>query len=146
MSKIRNFNSLKGSNIPKPPSKADVEAMIKKRKKEEKELVEKMNIPPRDENKYPMPDKKDIAEAGSFIYTLGCLAQSYDENLKALVWQFYVDLKECVKRDSTQNELFSMIKTLTDLKEYLAASKNPLFAEPEKKPEGEKVNENTQSV
>ena len=124
MSKRKNFTTFE-----KGPTKADMEALAKKREKEERELIEKMNIPPRDESKYPMPDKKDIAEAGSFVYTLGCLAQSYDENLKAIVWQFYVDLKNCVRRDSTQDELFSMIKTLTELKEYLATSKNPLFAD-----------------
>lgn len=129
MSKIRNFNSLKGSNIPKPPSKADVEAMIKKRKQEEKELVEKMNIPPRDEEKYPMPDKESVTKAASFIYTLGALAESYDGNLKALTWEFYVDLMECMKRGSGQEELFSLIGTLTHLKEYLATCNNPLFAE-----------------
>ena len=59
MSKRKNFTA-----FTKGPSKADIEALQKKREQEEKELVEKMNIPPRDENKYPMPDKKDIAEAG----------------------------------------------------------------------------------
>lgn len=131
MSKIRSFNSLKGSGIPKPPSKADVEAIVKKRKQEEKELVEKMNIPPRDEEKYPMPDETDVKNAGAFIYTMGVLAESYDKNLQALVWSYYVDLMKCLRANSGQEELFSMIGTLTRLKEYLATCGNPLFAKPD---------------
>ena len=67
MSRIRN-NLLGGSNIPKAPSKRDVEAMIKKRKEDEKELIEKMNIPPRDVEKYPMPDETDMKNSAAFIY------------------------------------------------------------------------------
>lgn len=123
-------STLNGSSIPKAPSKREIQALVEKRKKEEKELLEKLNIPPRDEEKYPMPEQKDIAEAGAFVYTLGCLSESYDGNLKSLVWRLYVDLKDCLKSDSTQEELFRMIRTLTDLKEYIAKSNNPLFAAP----------------
>lgn len=118
-----------GNIFQKAPSKKDVEAIIKKRKEEEKELIEKMNIPPRDEDKYPMPDENDLKNAGAFIYTLGVLAESYDENLKALVWTYYVNLMNCLRKDSGQEQLFEMIKTLTYLKEYLANSKNPLFTD-----------------
>lgn len=132
MSRIKN-NLLNGSNIPKAPSRADVEAMVKKRKEDERKLIEQMHIPPRDEEKYPMPPEADVKNAGAFIYTMGVLAESYDKNLQALVWSFYVDLMNCLKRDSGQEQLFSMIGSLTHLKRYLATSKNPLFAEPEKK-------------
>ena len=133
MSRVKN-KLLNGSNIPKAPSRADVEAMVKKRKEDEQKLIEQMHIPPRDEEKYPMPPEDAVKKAGVFIYTMGVLAESYDKNLQALIWSFYVGLMECLKRDSTQDELFKMIHSLTDLKQYLAESKNPLFAEPEKKP------------
>ena len=103
-----------GNIFQKAPSKKDVEAIIKKRKEEEK---------------YPMPDENDLKNAGAFIYTLGVLAESYDENLKALVWTYYVNLMNCLRKDSGQEQLFEMIKTLTYLKEYLANSKNPLFTD-----------------
>lgn len=129
MSRIKSNNFLAGSNIPKMPSKRDIEAMVQKRKKEEQELIEKMNIPPRDEEKYPMPDEKDVKNAGALIYTLGVLAESYDKNLQALVWQYYVDLMNSLRADSTQKELFGLIGSLTNLKKYLAESKNPLFTD-----------------
>lgn len=132
MSRVKN-KLLNGSNIPKAPSRADVEAMVKKRKEDEQKLIEQMHIPPRDEEKYPMPPEQDVKNAGAFIYTMGVLAESYDKNLQALVWSFYVDLMNCLKRDSSQEQLFEMIRSLTNLKQYLAESKNPLFAEPERK-------------
>ena len=128
MSRIRN-NLLGGSNIPKAPSKRDVEAMIKKRKEDEKELIEKMNIPPRDVEKYPMPDETDMKNSAAFIYTLNVLAESYDENLKALMWKYNSELMKYMRANSTQEDLLNMMTTLTDLKEYIAKSKNPLFTD-----------------
>ena len=118
-----------GSFFRKPPSSREVEAVAVKRREEERKLVEKMNIPPRDEVKYPMPNEKDLKNAGAFIYTLVLLAESYDGNLKALIWDFYVDFMNCMRKDSTQEQLHSLIGSLTILKEYLAASKNPLFTD-----------------
>lgn len=115
--------------LQKAPSKRDIEAIEKKRREEERELVEKMNIPPRDEEKYPMPNEKDLKNAGAFIYTLGLLAESYDENLKALIWSYYVDFMNCMRKDSSQEQLYSLIGSLTYLKEYLAKGKNPLFTD-----------------
>lgn len=111
-------------------SKKDLEAIQKQRDKEEKELIEKMNIPPRDENKYPMPDEKEVKEAGAFLYTANSVASSYDENLQALLWKFNIDTMYALRANSGQDELFALIKSLTNLKEYLASSKNPLFAAP----------------
>ena len=123
--------------MPRPPSKADIEAVNKKRAEEEKKLIEKMNIPPRDEEKYPMPDETDVKNAGAFIYTMGVLAESYDKNLQALVWSYYVDLMKCLRANSGQEELFSMIGSLTNLKEYLAHSRNPLFTNQSSEPKTE---------
>ena len=96
-----------------------------------------MNIPPRDEEKYPMPDETDVKNAGAFIYTMGVLAESYDKNLQALVWSYYVDLMKCLRANSGQEELFSMIGSLTNLKEYLAHSNNPLFTDQSSEPKTE---------
>lgn len=112
------------------PSKRDVEALNKKRLEEEKELVKKMNIPERDETKYPMPEEKEIKEAGGFLYTMSSLASSYDKNLQALIWSYYIDLMYALRANSTQEELYSLIGSLTRLKEYLATSNNPLFTAP----------------
>jgi len=129
MAKINNFNN----GFIKKPSKRDIEALNKKRLEEEKELIEKMNIPERDENKYPMPDDKEIKEAAGFLYTMSSLASSYDKNLQALIWSYYIDLMYALRANSKQDELFSLIDSLTKLKEYLATSNNPLFTPPANK-------------
>lgn len=112
------------------PSKRDLEAIQKQRAKEEKELMEKMNIPPRDEEKYPMPGEDEVKEAGAFLYTANSVASSYDGNLQALLWKFNIDTMYALRANSGQEELFALIKSLTNLKEYMATSKNPLFAAP----------------
>ena len=126
-----------GNILQKAPSRREVEAAARKRREEERKLVEKMNIPPRDEGKYPMPNERDVKNAGAFIYTMGLLAESYDENLKALIWGYQVDFMNCMRRDSSQEQLYSLIGSLTRLKEYLARSGNPLFTDevPVEKPE-----------
>ena len=129
MNKISNGKLLNGSSMPKMPSKREVEAMVKKRKEDEQELVSKMNILPRDEEKYPMPDEKDVKNAGALLYTLGVLSESYDGNLKALLWDYYVEFMKCLRSNSTQEDLFAMIGSVTNLKKYLAKSGNPLFTE-----------------
>lgn len=112
------------------PSKADIKAAQEKRLKEEKELVEKMNIPPRDEKKYPNPDPEDMKNAGALLYTMNSVASSYDGNLNALIWSYYVKLMYCLRQESGQEELVDLIKSLTNLKTYLVQNKNPLFVKP----------------
>lgn len=130
MSRIHSNKFLNGSSIPKMPSKADIKAAQEKRLKEEKELVEKMNIPPRDEKKYPNPDPEDMKNAGALLYTMNSVASSYDGNLNALIWSYYVKLMYCLRQESGQDELVDLIKSLTNLKTYLVQNKNPLFVKP----------------
>ena len=111
------------------PSNRELEALEKKRKEDEAELVRKMNIPPRDESRWPMPDKDETAKAASLIYTLGALAESYDGNLNAVLWRYYVKFMDCMRSGSGSDELVELIKALTELKSYLAESGNPLFSE-----------------
>ena len=127
---VINNGFLKGSNIPKAPTKAEVEALKKKRIQEEEELKSKLNILPRDAEKYPMPEENDIKNAGAFLYTMSLLASSYDENLQAVIWKYYVDFMNCLRPTSTQSDLFELIESLTNLKDYLINSKNPLFVDP----------------
>lgn len=115
------------------PSNRELEALEKKRKEDEAELVKKMNIPPRDEEKYPMPSEEDVRNAGALIWTMGQLAESYDGNLKALQWTYYVDLMNALKPNSAYDDLLALVDSITNLKKYMAESGNPLFT-PNAKP------------
>lgn len=112
-------------------SKADEKRLLEKRAKDEKELLEKLKIPERDEEKYPLPDQNEAVQAFSFVYTLNLVASNYDGNLNSLLLNFYKDFRACLDKNSGQEELASLISSLSNLKKYLAESKNPLFSREE---------------
>ena len=109
-------------------SKADEKRLLDKRLREEKEILEKLNIPERDEEKYPLPDQSEAVQAFSFVYTLNLVASNYDGNLNSLLLNFYKDFRSCLDKSSGQEELASLISSLSNLKKYLAESNNPLFS------------------
>ena len=112
-------------------STADKKRLLEKRAKDEKELLEKLKIPERDEERYPLPDEKDAVQAFSFVYMLNLVASNYDGNLNSLLLNFYKDFRACLDKNSGQEELASLISSLSGLKRYLADSKNPLFSREE---------------
>ena len=58
---------------------------------------------------------------------LNMLASSYDGNLKAMIWKFYVDLEKYLTTDTTANDLVNMVANLDNLKDYIKESDNILF-------------------
>lgn len=114
----------------KAPSKSDLKGLQRLRANEERDLREKMNVPDRDEKRYPMPEEKAVKEATIFLYTLNSVAASADGNLNALVQTFHVSLSKCLKAGSDETDFLNMAKALTDLKAYVATCGNPLFSTP----------------
>lgn len=110
-----------------------VQPNIKKMTEEEKNQVMKdMKIPERDETKYPMPNSNDIELAGSFLWKMNLLASSYDDNMKALIWDLYVSMDQFIKEDpeNVENEKMLGLNTLVNLnklKLYIKESDNPIF-------------------
>lgn len=100
-----------------------------------KEDIEKLNIPPRDEKSYPMPTEQEMLKAGDFVFKLNLLASSLDENLKALVWNFWIRFNEFLTEDK-EGASIRLAMTLETLKEYLLESKNPVLF-PETPSEGQ---------
>lgn len=95
------------------------------------EIVKHLNVPPRDETKYPERSKEEIQKAGSFLWKLNLLASSVDGNLTSLLWKLYIDLDRFLTSElSDENidqDLTTLASTLVVLKSYLLSSGNPLF-------------------
>lgn len=90
------------------------------------EDIKALNIPPRDENSYPMPTKEEINEAGQFLFKLNLLASSLDLNLQAIIWNLYVQMNNYLNKD-IEGASIKLATSLMDLKEYLIVSNNPIF-------------------
>lgn len=93
----------------------------------DEQVISALNLPPRDEAKYPDPDPDLQIKAGSFLMKLNMLASSYDGNLKAMIWKFYVDLEKYLTTDTTTNDLIDMVANLDNLRDYIKESDNILF-------------------
>lgn len=99
-------------------------------KTEKAELTEEdikaLNIPSRDENKYPMPSKEQIEEAGNFLFKLNLMASSLDLNLQAIIWNLYIRMDDFLHKD-LEGSSIQLAMALEQLKEYLIESNNPVF-------------------
>lgn len=93
----------------------------------DEQVISALNLPPRDEAKYPDLDPDLQIKAGSFLMKLNMLASSYDGNLKAMIWKFYVDLEKYLTTDTTATDLIDMVANLDNLKDYIKESDNILF-------------------
>ena len=93
----------------------------------DEQVISALNLPPRDEVKYPDLDQDLQVKAGSFLMKLNMLASSYDGNLKAMIWKFYVDLEKYLTKDTTANDLIEMVANLDNLRDYIKESDNILF-------------------
>lgn len=113
-------NNILTGNIP-PVSSDNVTGMT------DEQVISALNLPPRDESKYPDPDQDLQIKAGSFLMKLNMLASSYDGNLKAMIWKFYVDLEKYLTTDTTANDLIDMVANLDNLRDYIKESDNILF-------------------
>ena len=113
-------NNILTGNIP-PVSSDNVPGMT------DEQVISALNLPPRDESKYPDPDQDLQIQAGSFLMKLNMLASSYYGNLKAMIWKFYVDLEKYLTTDTTANDLVAMVANLDNLKDYIKESDNILF-------------------
>jgi len=92
----------------------------------DEEALKALNIPERDEENYPLPSKKDMEEAGSFMLKLNLMAGSVDLNLQSLVWELYINMNNFLNKNE-ENASLKLAQTLEDLKEYIAESNNPIF-------------------
>lgn len=91
------------------------------------EDIKKLNIPPRDEESYPMPTSKEIKEAGQFLFKMNLLASSsLDLNLQALMWNLYIKMDDYLHKD-LDGASIKLAMALEELKEYLITSNNPIF-------------------
>lgn len=90
------------------------------------EIRKKLNIPPRDENLYPMPTMEQQEEAGDFMYKLNMMASSFDENLQALVWTLYMRMDDFLRK-SISDSAVKLAMALESLKLYIADSGNILL-------------------
>ena len=113
-------NNILTGNIP-PVSSDNVPGMT------DEQVISALNLPPRDESKYPDPDQDFQIKAGSFLIKLNMLASSYDGNLKAMIWKFYVDLEKYLTTDTTTNDVIDMVSNLDNLKDYIKESDTILF-------------------
>lgn len=93
------------------------------------QVISALNLPPRDEVKYPDPDQDLQIKAGAFLMKLNMLASSYDGNLKAMIWKFYVDLEKYLTTDTNAQDLIDMVANLDNLRDYIKDSDNILFKE-----------------
>ena len=113
-------NTILTGNIP-PVSSDNVPGMT------DEQVISALNLPPRDEVKYPDLDQDLQVKAGSFLMKVNMLASSYDGNLKAMIWKFYVDLEKYLTKDTTANDLIEMVANLDNLRDYIKESDNILF-------------------
>lgn len=93
----------------------------------EENLYKAMNVPPRDEKKYPMLETDDQMKAGLFCYQLALIGNCVDGNLQSLVWDMYLRISNYLKDEGLDDQKEGLIRSLDNLKAYVAESKNPVF-------------------
>lgn len=103
----------------------------------DEEILSAMNVPERDEGKYPEQPEDVQVEAGTFLSRLSLVAATYDGNLRSLMWGFYGDLtKFLTTRETVAEDVVDMFASLDAMKKYIFESKNPLLV-PEGSSSGE---------
>lgn len=93
-------------------------------------LFKAMNVPPRDEKKYPMLSQEDQMKAGLFCYQLALIGNCVDGNLQALVWDMYLQISNYLKEeglDDHEGRIYKLLNSLDYLKKYVETSRNPVF-------------------
>lgn len=88
------------------------------------EDIDKLNIPPRDEENYPLPDKKTQEEIGGFIFKLNLMASSLDLNLQSLIWAVWGGMNNFLKKGKRESAV-DLAMALEMLRNYLQETKNP---------------------
>lgn len=89
------------------------------------ELKKHLNIPPRDEKKYPVLSKDDEIAVGMFLYQISLVSELCDGNLSSLIWNMYKKISDYLKDDL--NNLDDLKKVLDEIKTYIKESQLPLF-------------------
>lgn len=103
-----------------------IQKEVKKQPKmSEDEVAKSLNIPPRDEVKYPMPNQKAITTASALIYKINLMGAQTDLNLGALLGQLYIDIFNHVNAEVQDPN--AILSTLDNLREYIRTCNNPIF-------------------
>ena len=89
-----------------------------------------MNVPPRDNSKYPMLSQDDQMKAGLFCYQLALIGNCVDGNLQALVWDMYLRISNYLKKEGLEDpedRKARLLESLDNLSKYVEESRNPVF-------------------